>query len=525
MSERQTAKRTNMSRRHFLRSLGSGAAVICTGNLTGVPSLYGAQAPDVTRPGNFGRMFRLPPFAPPTNAVREALLDIGKAGGIMDAQDDLAAGAVALITDAGLNVVNQNSSSHSAGVTFFGQFLDHDMTFDPRSRLGFPTPPINSSNTRTPFFDLDSVYGGGPTGTPELFESADPIKFRVESGGQCEDLPRDPANNAALIGDPRNDENLIIAGMHAAFLRFHNNAVNYLRQDNPGIANAAAFSQARRLTTWHYQWIILHEFLPLISGQAAVNKVMANGRRYFHPLRDQEFIPVEFQIIYRFGHSMVRPSYRANLNGDNGLPFFAMIFDPQGQGMTDPVDLRGGARASRRFIDWQTFFDFGGAFTTDMRPNKKIDTKISTPLFHLPLGTIAGGTGPISLMQRNLLRHLTWQLPSGQSIAREMAVPVLESTDLAELGSIRPSFVESTPLLYYILKEAQVREGGLRLGPVGAGVVAEVFIGLLQLDPNSYLRVQPDWTPTLPAQGATQQSFRMIDFLTFAGVDPTSRGY
>ena len=193
--------------------------------------------------------------------------------------------------------------------------------------------------------------------------------------------------------------------------------------------------------------------------------------------------------------------------------------------MTDPVDLRGGARASRRFIDWQTFFDFGGAFTTDMRPNKKIDTKVSTPLFHLPLGTIAGGTGPISLMQRNLLRHLTWQLPSGQSIAREMAVPVLESTDLAELGSIRPSFVESTPLLYYILKEAQVREDGLRLGPVGAGVVAEVFIGLLQLDPRSYLRVQPDWTPTLPVQGATQQSFRMIDFLTFAGVDPTSRGH
>jgi hypothetical protein len=201
-----------------------------------------------------------------------------------------------------------------------------------------------------------------------------------------------------------------------------------------------------------------------------------------------------------------------------------MIFDPMGEGMTDPVDLRGGARASRRFIGWQTFFDFGGAFTTDMRPNKKIDTKISTPLFHLPLGTIPGGTGPVSLMQRNLLRHLTWQLPSGQSIAREIGVQAIETADLAELSSISPSFVKSTPLLYYILKEAQIREGGLRLGPVGSRVVAEVFIGLLQLDPGFYLRVQPDWKPTLPTQGATEQSFRMADFLTFAGVDPTSRG-
>ena len=517
------ATRKNVSRRQFLKTLGTGAAVICAGTVAGVSSGYSAQAPDVTRPGNFGRMFRLPPFAPPTNAVRDALIEIGKAGGMMDAQDDLAAGPVALITESRLNLINQNNPTHSAGVTFFGQFLDHDMTFDPRSRLGFPTQPIISANARTPFFDLDSVYANGP-GTPELYDSNDPIKLRVESSGQFEDLPRDPTSKAAFIGDPRNDENLIIAGMHAAFLLFHNRAVNYVRENNPGIANEEAFSQARRLTIWHYQWIILHEFLPSIAEEAVVKDVLANGRRYYNPLFDQEFVPVEFQIIYRFGHSMVRPSYRANLEGDNGGPFFAMIFDPMGEGMTDPVDLRGGARASRRFIGWQTFFDFGGAFTTDMRPNKKIDTKISTPLFHLPLGTIPGGTGPVSLMQRNLLRHLTWQLPSGQSIAREIGVQAIETADLAELSSISPSFVKSTPLLYYILKEAQIREGGLRLGPVGSRVVAEVFIGLLQLDPGFYLRVQPDWKPTLPTQGATEQSFRMADFLTFAGVDPTSRG-
>jgi hypothetical protein len=216
---------------------------------------------------------------------------------------------------------------------------------------------------------------------------------------------------------------------------------------------------------------------------------------------------------------MVRPSYRANLAGDNGQPFFGMIFDPAGAGSSDPVDLRGGARAARRFIDWQTFFDFGDG---EARPNKLIDTKISTPLFHLPLGAIASGTPPESLMQRNLLRHLTWQLPSGQSIAREMGVAQLSGTDLSELQAIEPRFTESTPLFYYILKQAEVMEGGSRLGPVGARIVAEVIIGLLQLDSQSYFELQPNWLPTLPTRNGSPEDFRMVDFLTFARVDPAS---
>ena len=188
------------------------------------------------------------------------------------------------------------------------------------------------------------------------------------------------------------------------------------------------------------------------------------------------------------------------------------------------LNSTGGARAPRRFIGWQTFFDFGGTYSADVRPNKRIDTIVSTPLFHLPLGTIFNGMPPDSLMQRNLLRCLTWKLPSGQRIAQEMGIPSLSNAELAELQSIRPSFVTDTPLFYYILKEAQLREDGLRLGPVGARIVAEVFIGLLQLDPDSYFSVQPDWLPTLPTHDGTPQSFRMIDFPTFAGVDPTSRG-
>ncbi len=110
-----------------------------------------------------------------------------------------------------------------------------------------------------------------------------------------------------------------------------------------------------------------------------VDNILQAGRRYYKPKLGQAFIPVEFQSgAYRFGHSMVRPSYHANLKGDKGNPFFGLIFDPSGDGQADPVDLRGGARAPRRFIGWQTFFDFGDG---NVKPNKRIDTKISMPLF------------------------------------------------------------------------------------------------------------------------------------------------
>jgi hypothetical protein len=246
-------------------------------------------------------------------------------------------------------------------------------------------------------------------------------------------------------------------------------------------------------------------------------------RFYTSRLGDETSIPVEFQIAYRFGHSLIRPSYRANMKGDPGGPngqFFGMIFDPAGEGSADPVDLRGGARAARRFIGWQTFFDFGGDQTQHVRPNKIIDTRISTPLFNLPLGTIASGDPPTSLAQRNLLRHLTWSLPSGQDIARELRIRPLTSSQLSELAQFGVGLEHSTPLWYYILKEAGLA-GGNRLVGVGARIVAETFLALLALDEDSYLNAR-FWRPTLPRRSSG--NFTMVDLLTFARVDPASRG-
>ena len=463
--------------------------------------------------GRFGRMFRLTPFAEPTPAVSAALVRLGARGGLLDARDQLSAGPLALIVDPLLNLNNPNNDTETAGMTFLGQFLDHDMTFDTGSRLGKPTNPHRSVNARRPFFDLDSVYGDGPAGSPHLFETADHAKLRVESGGLFEDLPRE-ASGRAVVADPRNDENIVLAGLQAAMLLTHNRAVDQVRLAEPSLDTEAVFVEARRQVTWHYQWIILHEFLPQVAGPALVERLLTEGPRHYRPKQDNAFIPVEFQIAYRMGHSMVRPSYRANFTSNGGAPLFAFVFDPSQEGAAAPTDMRGGVRGVNRFVGWSTFFRFPG-LEGDVRPNKRLDTRLSTPLFDLPLGAIAAGTPPTSLAERNLLRHLTWMVPSGQAIAAKLGVPALSKAQLSELAAIHPSFVSSTPLWYYVLKEAEVVEQGLRLGPVGARLVAEVFIGLLQSDSDSYLHAD---TPFVPSFGANPGAFTMVDLLNFAGV-------
>ncbi len=500
-----------------------------------------------TRPSRpddtFTRMFPgLPAFAPTTDEMREKVQKLGEQGGILDAKDLLTDPIQSILNPAVFSPNNPDNPNMTAGVTFIGQFLDHDITLDLKSPLMQNSDPRRTTNFRTAAFDLDSVYGGGPQDSPELYDrSSGDIKFRVDvlpgseavsrKGAVRYDLPRD-ANNNAIIGDSRNDENVIISQFHMAMLRFHNAVVDHLRAQ-PSLAGASPeriFQMAQRQVRWHYQWIIVNEFLPLTIGEDRVADILRRGPRFYNvddPLSSFRFrnasrnplIPVEFSVAaYRFGHSQVRPSYRLNFGPDNGSPFFAFAFDDSiDPNDPDPADLRGGKRAPRRFVDWQTFFNFGDG---NARPNKRIDSKLSSVLMHL-----LGSRGPApgmpsdgvqSLASRNLMRHVNFGLPSGQAIARVMGVPVLTPAQLTEL---RPYGMErSTPLWYYILKEAEVMEGGLRLGPVGGRIVGEVFIGLLKADPTSYLAMERNWKPVLPS--ATAGDFHITDLLTFAGVVP-----
>ncbi len=517
--------------------------------------------------GLFGRLFpSLPPFAEANGKIRAALLDIGAPGGIMDAGDDLAAGPKALIVDPAVNGnptaadpygSNPDNATMTAGSTFIGQFTDHDITFDQTSQLGVPQNPLRSPNTRTPALDLDSVFGGGPGLRPDLYMpnpdgSAGP-KLKIGSGGVHEDVPRvgsADGTSKALLGDPRNDENVMIAGLHCAHILFYNRVLDELGAFSleafPSVRRAdlsnryMRFLAAREVTLWHYQWLLVNEHLPQIAGQAMVDDVLARGNRCYRPPARDAFMPIEFgAAAYRFGHSMVRPSYRANFTSGTGDsanpaadPFFALVFDVNEPGFSAPPshdrgDLLGGFAAPRRYVGWQTFFDFGDG---QVKNNKRIDTTISSVLFTLPLPAIAPHTqtAPTVLPQRNLLRQLTWGLPSGQDIAAAMGEDQLAAADLADIASVHPPFATSTPLWYYLLAEAKAVAGGEHLGPVGGRIVTETLIGLLRADRTSYLSACPRFRPFLgtdlalgpaPDQAITgNRAYTRAHFLHYAGV-------
>jgi len=104
------------------------------------------------------------------------------------------------------------------------------------------------------------------------------------------------------------------------------------------------------------------------------------------------------------------------------------------------------------------------------------------------------------------------KVPSGQRVAKAMNLPVLAPGDLDDLDAFH--LRERTPLWFYILREAQVIAAGEHLGPVGGRIVAEVIIGLITGDGKSYLRQDPDWTPTYGPGG----SFTAVDLLKAASV-------
>jgi hypothetical protein len=422
--------------------------------------------------GRFGRLF---PTLTPFLADPTALRSLGDAGGPMDAADGGA----------------DNPTGLEAGFTFLGQFIDHDITFDPTSSLERQIDPEAVNNFRTPHLELDSVYGSGPGASPHLYQKGTHGKFLLSEDGN--DLPRN-REDVALLGDPRNDENLIVSQMHLAFLKFHNAVFDSVASAPP--ARGSVFEETQRTVRWHYQWLIVHEFLPRIVGHERVERAFAE-RRLYRP-RNEAFIPVEFSVAaYRFGHSQVRPGYQ--INGDFGARLF---------GGAD--DLSGGRRITAdKTIEWSRFFATPGADNT--QASKAIDIALSSPLLALPFASGDQGD-PQSLATRNLLRGVAFGLPSGQDVARHMDIAPLSPEEIGDAAG-QLGFGDHTPLWFYILKEAEVRQNGGLLGDVGGRIVAEVMIGLLMEDRMSYLRANPSFRPFL-----TGPDFTMVNLLQTAGV-------
>ena len=375
---------------------------------------------------------------------------------------------------------NDLDSTLPSGYVYLAQFIDHDLTFDTTPLSEANDDLKNIQNYRTPILDLDSLYGAGPKQNPFFYKKAPnnltPYEFLIgetrpansisrseilRSSLPC-DLPR-ASSGFAIIPDPRNDENLILAQLHLAFMKFHNAVVQKIHQEmmanNEGkheaekIANES-FELARKIVIHSYQKIIQKDFLPKIIN-IKDDSFDPNKSIYLRSNTiTKSYIPIEFSgAAYRFGHSMIRPCYtpkknRPNLKLENSLQFT-------------------GNRASRGFtlgtvwlFNWNLFFDLDGQMihTRDFNFAKMINPYLSSALTNL-----ATPDEPQALALRNLKRGKALKLPSGQEAARESGIEPLSPSKILEYipSEDKEKFSEynlhqHTPLWYYILKEAEI---------------------------------------------------------------------
>jgi hypothetical protein len=373
-----------------------------------------------------------------------------------------------------------------AGQPFFGQYLAHDLTAD-RSPLRLHADIDALRNVRSPRANLEALYGGGPVGSPYLYDQADPATLLLGTDGR--DVPRNQ-QGIALIGDPRNDVHSFMTGLQVAFIHAHNRLVDRLRAD--GVPDSELFEDARRALTWHYQWVILHDFVPNLVGETMATTVLRDGPGFYRA-RGEPFIPVEFaDAAFRYGHSQIKGDYQLRRGG----PRFPVFPDLAGFRPLTPDHV----------IDWTLLFDVPGH--PQAQRAKPIDGQLPSSLIRLPESI----TGVIevsayrSLAARDLQRGMGTGLPSGEAVARAVGAQPLTRQELA-LGDWR----DETPLWLYILREAAVRGGGDRLGEVGGQIVAEVIVGIIRDDPESYLSNDSSWRPTLPSH--QPGSYRIRDLL------------
>jgi Animal haem peroxidase len=547
--------------------------------------------------GRFGRIFRnLLPATWPEAALR-ALAGDGQQENRMSAEPEKDESSPPLPIAPREDVDDDNNprtsrlhddeenSGIDAGYTYLGQFIDHDITFDPASSLQKTNDVDALVDFRTPRLDLDSVYGSGPDDQPYIYDSTG-RKFQLGRellegpGGRAiaRDVPRHSWSEAgqefhrALIGDKRNDENVIVCQLHAIFLQFHNRLADQCSHLN--------FSQIQQLVRWHYQYVVLNDFLPTIARRDIIDSVLPHLKsghsiyeappklRFYKP-RNDAFMPIEFAAAaYRFGHSMVRPIYRLNTKLSGGNSPDTTQPDERSRGIDGRQFIFAGLkeRGLNGFdafpqewgIDWNLFFDLTGDKNNRVNKNRtqpayKIDSSLVNPLAFLPEFSQVNMTKPtpplnnVSQLQpppqpnqipnlalRNLLRGMSMGLPSGQDIARVMGIQPL-SDDLLKVGKattleehqaldsishLDRSFTGKAPLWYYVLAEAQhdwFKAGAnsdtpAKLGPVGSRIVVETLVGLILNDGHSLLRQAPAWTPTI----GKGKDFDIADLIKYA---------
>lgn len=566
-----------MDRRHFLKSVLGTGTLLATSSLP--TRLAQASVMGQAAPTGFQRLFpHLAAADFPTEDLMRLALGDGKTLTGMTAEPEVletADGTPRRTKDGHLLITataeNEQDDEENfglpSGYSYLGQFIDHDLTLNPNNSFGATANGPQDPNLRTAWFDLDSLYGRGPADMPYLF-AADGRKLLTgrkltEAGApsRCTDVPR--VNGRAVIGDKRNDENVIVSQLHSAFVAFHNRVA-----DDRG---HLAFADLAREVAWHYQWIVLTDFLPRIVGPGMMQAILpafgtldlagsaAANRTFTQGLRPGE-MPLEFAgAAYRFGHSMIRPAYRLNTRMHGTAQERKENPALAGRRLIFAASQTAGLNGFREYpqewaIDWSLYFETDAKLTYDrikdgpkrVQAAYKFDTALVNPLAFLPEfsqsrpdGHFAKDTdgnpqpqaGKIAnLALRNLLRGAQLGLPSGQDVARALGLDPLPDQDLrigkatcedmhdnAPITAYGDGFRGKAPLWFYVLAEAQaqwvaavetlkapdpIRDAHpSTLGPVGGRIVAETIVALMMNDPTSLLRAGKGWRPAYTDKG------------------------
>ena len=570
-----------MDRRFFLKSSGCAAFAYAA-------AVRPTQATAFAGDGGYHRLF---PSLPAAQFEASDLIRLANGDGAylpgMSAKPELltddkkqplrnAKGELIISATPETEIDDEENYGIPAGYTYLGQFVDHDLTF--KADDAFAIKGDTGANHRSARFDLDSLYGAGPDFQPFLYTSDGRSLARgrkLTKGGKASANRDHPRNGGvAIIGDKRNDENVLVSQLQGAFADFH----NAVAKDRKSLD----FVAVRQFVAWHYQWMLLTDFLPRLCGQNIVEALLPgiSERHILGRLQAQRKLtsglpagamPLEFaDAAYRYGHSAVRSVYRLNalMHGspEDRRRNPAMAGRKAIFAAVDQSGLNGFREFPEEWgIDWSLYFETRNPMTParivdgarKVQPSYKIDTALTNPLAYLPEFSQAGGRNArdkdgfarpqpgamANLAMRNLMRGQVSGLPSGQDVARTMGLEPIADRDLRvgkasveglnenrSIADYGDSFRGRAPLWFYVLAEAQhewcARASGLsgdalakntvpsHLGPVGGRLVAETFVALMDLDLASVLHAPADWRPSYGNGGR----FGMVDLVRTAGL-------
>ena len=376
-----------------------------------------------------------------------------------------------------------------SGFTFFAQFIVHDITHNSPNSLLKRTYLKNKSS---PFLDLDSVYG-----------SISNKNFMFEQGKfiyNCDlhDLPRNSLGTP-IIPDKRNDENYILAQFHLLWLMFHNKLFDYLKNNNKNLTNDELFTITRKEVTYHYQWIIMNDFLPRLIDNRLLDNIYNEGNKIYNIDKENLYIPLEFTVAtMRYGHFTIKEQYQ--------------ICDELYLNTPELLEYTKG-KLPNKLINWTKFFKVVPDLP-EPNPSKIINAQIQKDVNYMIATNYPEGLGTKkSLYLLDLKRSVQVGLTSGQKIAKHIGLEplTLEQLKKYDYNNIlgKHNLLQDTPLLIYILKESEIITNGTQLTGVGGRIVGEVIIGLIKKDENSY--INNNWKPYL----LEKEDFTIGDMINF----------